>query len=369
MAVRYELPKNETSFARHLFVWGLPLMGWVILILGWVFFFDGSKEEPEAAETGTEQVAEASAEAGAADTAAAAASETAPADAAEASAEAGAAGDAAGVPEKKVAVSAPYDFSGAVSKIGLVNEARCGTGILVDPATRKVLWAKSADTAVPIASMTKMMTMLLAEEAILAGRITRETVIPVSVDAYKIGGSQVWLDPKESFPLSELMKAIAIKSANDAAYLVGEYLGNGDVGAFVKDMNRRAKELGMTKTVFYETHGLGDSQKRNNLASAHDMVILGEQLLNYPEAMRLAATRMDSFRNGKTELKNHNNLVYNRVAGVNGLKTGYTRASGFCVTITCERGGRKLLACVTGFKSAKERDAFSKALLDWGYTK
>lgn len=365
MAVRYELPKNESSLARNLFVWGLPLMGWLLLIFGWIFFFDGSSDS-DGSEAATEQVAEQSADQPADQPAAETetAGGTSPASAA-ATAEAA----APAVPEKQVAVNAPYDFTGAVSKIGLVHENRCGTGILVDPATRKVLWAKAADTAVPIASMTKMMTMLLTEEAILAGRITRDTVIPVTVDAYKIGGSQVWLDPKESFPLSELMKAIAIKSANDAAYLVGEYLGNGDVGAFVKEMNRRAKDLGMTKTVFYETHGLGDSQKRNNLASAHDMVILGEHLLNYPETMRLAAIRMDTFRNGKTELKNHNNLVYNRVPGVNGLKTGYTRASGFCVTITCERGGRKLLACVTGFKSAKERDAFCKALLDWGYTK
>lgn len=364
MAVRYELPKNDTSFSRHIFGWGLPLVGWLLLIFGWIFLFDGS-EDAEAQPEKTEQAAAeqpADPASGAASAAAGAASDTLPA-------APGSSAEPPAVPEKQVAANAPYNFTGAVSKIGLPNEARCGTGILVDPATRKVLWAKSADKAVPIASMTKMMTMLLTEEAILAGRITRDTVIPVTVDAYKIGGSQVWLDPKESFPLSELMKAIAIKSANDAAYLVGEYLGNGDVGAFVKEMNRRAKELGMTKTVFYETHGLGDSQKRNNLASAHDMVILGEHLLNYPETMRLAATRMDTFRNGKTELKNHNNLVYNRVAGVTGLKTGYTSASGFCVTITCERGGRKLLACVTGFKSAKERDAFCKALLDWGYTK
>lgn len=359
MSTRYELPKNEPSFARNLFVWGLPLMGWIVLILGWIFFFDGDKTEEEKVVEKTEQVAEQPAVPG----------ETAPAEAAAGKTAAAEADKIVSVPEKKVAADAPYDFTSAVSKIGLINESCCGTGILVDPATRKVLWAKSADKAVPIASMTKMMTMLLTEEAILAGRITRETVIPVTVAAYKIGGSQVWLDPKESFPLNELMKAIAIKSANDAAYLVGEYLGNGDVGAFVKDMNRRAKELGMTKTVFYETHGLGDAQKRNNLASAHDMVILGEHLLNYPETMRLAATRMDTFRNGKTELKNHNNLVFNRVPGVTGLKTGYTSASGFCVTITCDRGGRKLLACVTGFKSAKDRDAFCKALLDWGYTK
>ena len=356
--VKYDLPSSNSSLKRTLLTWGLPIAGWAVLILLWMLFA-GRGEKAEAA-TGEPKPAAEAVQPAAQQPAAPVAEQP------------------AAVPEVKPATpeaptnvfpSTPYDFAGAVSFIGLPNERGCGTGILVDPAKRKVLWAKSAEKAVPIASMTKMMTMLLAEEAIQAGRVTRETVIPVSVEAYKIGGSQVWLDPKEAFPLGELMKAIAIKSANDAAYLVGEYLGGGDIGAFIKEMNRRAKTLGMTHTTFYDAHGLGDAAKRDNLASAYDMVLLGEHLLRYPEAMRLASTRMDTFRNGKTELKNHNNLVYQRVAGVDGLKTGYTRASGYCVTFSCLRGGRRLVGCVTGFSSAKERDAFCKALLAWGYTK
>lgn len=355
---RYVLPNKNPALTRTLLTWGLPILGWVILIVVWLFFAGRhDNATAESSETPAAQVNQ---------------GESAPE-----------AGQPGATPSGEVAPDAtaqtpigtapfpatPYDFAGAVAHIGSPYEASCGTGILVDPARRKVLWAKAADRAVPIASMTKMMTMLLTEEAIQAGRITRETVIPVSVAAYRIGGSQVWLDPKESFPLSELLKAVAIKSANDAAYLIGEYLGNGDVTAFVAQMNRRAKELGMTRTTFYEAHGLGDDYKRHNVASAYDMVLLGERLLTYPEVMRLAATRVDTFRNGKTELKNHNNLVYNRVAGVDGLKTGYTKASGYCVTVSCLRNGRRLLACVTGFKTAKERDAFCKALLEWGYTK
>ena len=147
--------------------------------------------------------------------------------------------------------------AGAVSHIGLPQENGCATGILVDPATRKVLWAKNADKAVPIASMTKMMTLLLAEEAIAAGKVTRDTPIRVTVAAYKIGGSQVWLDPKETFPLRELIKTIAVKSANDSAYLVGEFLGGGSMAAFIEAMNARAKALGLPHTRFYDAHGLG----------------------------------------------------------------------------------------------------------------
>lgn len=365
--MRYDLPNNGRAVNRTLLMWGLPIAGWTLLIVLWLIFAGGSEKPdgeggtpPPAVAAATPEAAPKKAEEptpGAPETpgAQSAGAETTPAETQTAA--------SGGIS------SAPYSFAGAVSFIGLPNERGCGTGILVDTATRKVLWAKSAEKSVPIASMTKMMTMLLAEEAIQAGRLSRETVIPVTVEAYKIGGSQVWLDPKEAFPLGELLKAVAIKSANDAAYLVGEYIGGGDIGAFVKAMNRRAKEIGMTHTVFYDAHGLGDAAKRDNQASAYDMILLGERLLGYPEVMRLASTRMDTFRGGKVDLKNHNNLVFQRVPGVDGLKTGYTRASGYCITFSCLRGGRRLLGCVTGFSSAKERDAFCKALLAWGYTK
>lgn len=342
--------RRPSPLLRILIIWGVPLLAWVLLIVGILFFTQScSSSEEEAVE--------------------AAPSSTLPASA-PTSSQPPASESTASTPTSRHAFSsAPYALDGAVSHIGLPNEAECGTGILVDPATRKILWAKNADRAVPIASMTKMMTMLLAEESIASGKVRRDTEIQVTKAAYEIGGSQVWLDPRESFPLQELLKAVAIKSANDAAYLVGEYLGGGDISAFVARMNARAKDLGMTKTTFYDAHGLGDSAKRDNVSSARDMAILAEHLLDYPEAMRLASTPMDRFRNGKTELKNHNNLVFQRVPGVDGLKTGYTKRAGYCVTVTCTRNGRRLIACVTGFKTAKNRDAFCKALLNWGYTK
>ncbi|MEG1788923.1 MAG: D-alanyl-D-alanine carboxypeptidase family protein [Kiritimatiellia bacterium] len=356
MSLKYSLPKGNgngsTSLMRSLLIWGIPVLGWVALVIVFLYFLNGSEKDSEAIDAEpapTEQTAP---------TAATAATPTTPATPPKVPATASAA---------PVFPSAPYDFSGAVSKLGLPKEAGCATGIIVDPMTRKVLWAKAADKAVPIASMTKMMTLLLAEEAIAAGKVTLATEIAVTPEASKIGGSQVWLDPRETFTLGELLKAVAIKSANDAAYLVGEFLGQGDADAFVARMNARAQAIGMVRTTFYDAHGLGDASKRNNSASAHDMVLLGERLIAFPNALRLSSTPMDSFRGGKTELKNHNNLVFQRVPGVDGLKTGYTKASGFCVTLSCRRNGRRLLACVTGFTSAKDRDTFCKALLNWGY--
>lgn len=381
MSQKYSLPHGVSAsplFMRNLVVWGLPLLGWVVLIIAWLAFSSGDAESEKATEPKSAQVEQ---------TAAPVAPSTAPTSAPVAptsqptsvpvtpSQPAQMPTTPASAPTEQApvglqsAMKLPYDFSGAATQIGHAKEKECNTGILVDPVSRKVLWAKGADRAVPIASMTKMMTLLLIEEAIAQGKITRETVIPVSRAAYEIGGSQVWLDPRESFPLHELLKAVAIKSANDAAYLVGEYLCDGDIDAFVSRMNARARELGMNQSTFYDAHGLGDAQKRNNLASAYDMALLAERLLDYPEVIQMASTRMDSFRNGKTELRNHNNLVFNRVNGVDGLKTGYTKASGFCVTFTCKRNGRRLIGCVTGFKTAKDRDAFCRALLDWGYAK
>lgn len=359
MSTKYSLPHGVSAsplFMRNLIVWGLPLLGWVVLIVAWLAFSSdevGPENKPEVTQEQTATSPEAPAE-----------NTPAPAQP-----DSTVTQETAAPTNQSSALKTPYDFKGAATRLDLPKEIACNTGILVDPATRKVLWAKSADRAVPIASMTKMMTMLLVEEAIAQGKISRTTKIPVTAAAAEIGGSQVWLDPRETFALNELLKAIAIKSANDAAYLVGEYLGGGDVNSFVAQMNGRARELGMNHSSFYDTHGLGDKQKRNNLSSAYDMVILAERLLDYPEVIKLASTRMDTFRNGKTELRNHNNLVFNRVAGVDGMKTGFTKASGFCVTFTCKRGGRRLIGCVTGFKSAKDRDIFCRALLDWGYQK
>jgi D-alanyl-D-alanine carboxypeptidase (penicillin-binding protein 5/6) len=228
--------------------------------------------------------------------------------------------------------------------------------------------------------MTKMMTALLAFEDIK----TREdldfsTPVQVTQTAMKMGGSQISLDIRESFTMGELLKTIMIVSANDSAQLVADFLSGGDSFAFVQRMNQRAKELELPMTMFFNCHGLpGYTPAEDNISSPEAMTILAEELLQYPEAIQWASTKLDYLprKNLKnpgapkepTMLRNHNKLV-GSCPGVNGMKTGYIKRSGFCVTATCERGGKKMAAVAagTGFKTQKERDAFVSKLLDWGY--
>ena len=248
-------------------------------------------------------------------------------------------------------------------------------GVLVDADTGNVLWDKNANLPVPIASMTKIMTLLLACEDVRSGRngISFDSPVKISRATMKIGGSQVWLDEREIFKLEDLLRAVAIKSANDAAYQVAEFLGDGDVYGFVSRMNRRARELGMKNTRFHNPHGLpGKTSADDNVSSPADMALLAEFCLGHEKIMEWAALPRSDFRNGKTELINHNNLLPGRrfpSVGVDGLKTGFINRSGYCVTITCKRGGKRMIAVVTGFDTAKNRDLFTRQLLDWGYAR
>ena len=274
----------------------------------------------------------------------------------------------------------PYDYSGSVtgSIAGLKSALPGKSGIVVDLDTRKVLWSKNASKAVPIASMTKLMTILVAYEIVTdpANGYTLQTPVKVSVEAYKIGGSQVYLDPKETFTIEELMKAASIKSANDAAYLLAEFLGDGDVGAFVKKMNDKAAELGMKHTKFRNPHGLpGASTAEDNVSSPEDMVRLAEATLFHPQLMEWTSTWRAGFREpgtkGYIEMQNTNHLLQNGsnpCQGVDGMKTGYIKRSGFCLTASCKRGGRRVIAVSMGHNTGKERDRFVRALLNWSYT-
>ncbi|OGV32245.1 MAG: hypothetical protein A2020_14605 [Lentisphaerae bacterium GWF2_45_14] len=266
----------------------------------------------------------------------------------------------------------PYDYSLAVN--GNIPELPQGavakSGILVDINTRKVLWAKNAKEGVPIASMTKMMTLLIAMEDVRNEKVSLSTDVKVTKHAYKIGGSQVYLDPRETFKLEDLLKTIAIKSANDSAYLVSEFLGGGDVESFISRMNQKAEYLNMPNTKFFNAHGLpGTTSKEDNISSAEGMAILAEVLLRSPKIVEWASTPTFTFREGTDKpmlITNHNKLV-NECPGVDGMKTGFINRSGFCITVTCKRADRRLIAVVTGFNTWKDRNSFVKKLIDWGY--
>lgn len=275
----------------------------------------------------------------------------------------------------------PFQYRYAVNgNIRVLPLSRTATsGILIDLTTRNVLWAKNPKKSYPIASMTKLMTCLLAYEDVVSGRngITLETPIRVSPAAAKIGGSQVYLDPRETFTLHELLKATSIKSANDAAYQIAEFIGNGSVSSFVKRMNARAAQLKMTNTVFHNPNGLpGKTPASDNSASPEGMARLAEETLRHPYLVKLSSTWLDTFRKpgekGYMQIKNHNYLLpasrsNEALPGVDGLKTGYIKRSGYCVTATCLRDGHRLVAVVTGFPMRRDRDRFVKDLLEWGY--
>ena len=253
----------------------------------------------------------------------------------------------------------------------IARSSEATSGILVDLDSRNVLWAKNPREAEPIASMTKMMTLLLAFEAMQKRpEVTLETMVQVTPLSSKIGGSQVYLDPKESFPLGELLKTVAIKSANDSAYLVADFLSGGDVAGFVNKMNERAKQLKMPSTNFVNPHGLPNESGENSKSSPEGMAILAEQLLEYPQLLTWTTKVYDSFReknNKSYQVITNTNKLVRDCAGVNGMKTGYIRVSGFCITVTCVRGGKRLVAVVTGYKSSNDRNLAVRKLLDWGY--
>ena len=282
---------------------------------------------------------------------------------------------------KREAITKPYDYSAAVEgSIPGFSGGKPGTaGIIIDLSTRKVLWSRNARKAVPIASMTKLMTILVAYEMIQdkSNGLSLDTPVKVTVDAYKIGGSQVYLDPRETFTLGELMMAASIQSANDAAYLIAEYLGGGDVHQFVQRMNHKAVQLGMKNTVFRNPHGLpGKSSSEDNVSSPEDMARLAEATLLYPQLVKWSSTWKAPFRKpgtkGYIEMRNHNHLIPGGrmpSPGVDGLKTGFIARSGYCLAFSCKRGGRRVVGVVMGHPTWKERDKFVLSLLNWGYAR
>ena len=272
--------------------------------------------------------------------------------------------------------SAPLSYSGTLfGNIKSLSQSKgVKYGILVDMNSRKVLWSKNCKKSVPIASMTKMMTILLIMDDIAEGEITPSSQIRVTKKASQVGGSDVWLDPRETFPLNELLKAIVIKSANDAAYLVAENSGGGDISIFIKRMNKKAKDMGLKSAYFANPHGLPIRGGKDNAASCEDLVYVTDALLNYPSIVKLASTKLAYLprkigKVKKTQLLNTNKLVRKGVIGVDGMKTGYTNNAGSCIAITCKRNNRRLIAILAGCSSSKLRDSFAKKLLDWGYKK
>ena len=198
----------------------------------------------------------------------------------------------------------------------------CRAAILIEQGSGRVLYEKNADERVPIASITKVMTLLLTFEAIHDGRLTMETPVPVSEHAYHMGGSQIWIEPGEHFTLDEMIKAICVSSANDAAVAVAELVG-GSEPAFVEQMNARAAALGMEQTTFRNACGL---DAEGHLSTARDVAVMSRTILNTcPEVLHYTGIWTDTLRGGQTQLVNTNKLL-RRYEGITGLKAGRVSA-------------------------------------------
>ncbi len=239
----------------------------------------------------------------------------------------------------------------------------CRAVCLIDQDTGTVLYEKNADQQMPIASITKVMTLLLTFEAIHDGRLTLDTLVPVSEHAYHMGGSQIWLEPGEQFTLDEMIKAICVSSANDAAVAVAELVGGSEEG-FVQMMNDRAAELGMTNTTFHNACGL---DTEGHLSTARDVAIMSRQILTTcPEVLHYTGIWTDTLRGGATQLVNTNKML-RRYNGITGLKTGTTSGAGVCISASATRDGLNLIAVVLGAPSSKDRFEAAATLLDYGF--
>ena len=243
------------------------------------------------------------------------------------------------------------------------NEISCNAAILVEAETGKVLFEKNSDQKVAIASITKLMVLLIAMEEIKAGNLTLDTVITGTQEARDIGGSTMFLDVGEQFPLETIIKAMCIASANDGTVALAQHIA-GSTEAFVTRMNKRAAELGLKNTNYKNVVGFDDFE---HYSTAYDVAALSREiLLKYPEILNYSAITEEWIRDGKTQLLNTNRLL-GRYEYATGLKTGTETSAKYCLTATAEKDGTKLIAVVLGAADNDARFKQAEILLKHGY--
>jgi len=246
-------------------------------------------------------------------------------------------------------------------------EPQAKSVILLEPNSGKVIYEKNADQQFAPASVTKIMTMLLAMEAIDDGRITLKDKIVCSEKVKSMGGSSMILDTGEVRTVEEILKGIGIASGNDAAVAMAEFL-EGSEEAFVVKMNERAKELGMTSTHFENATGLSAT---GHLSTAKDISIMSRELLKHPTILNYSSIYMETISEGRKtpiELVNHNKLV-RFYKGCDGLKTGFTQEAMYCISATATRDNVRMLTVIMGAPSYKQRNADASKLMDFGFSK
>ena len=238
---------------------------------------------------------------------------------------------------------------------------------LMDVATGTLLYESDSHARLAPASVTKVMTMLLIMEAVDSGKISMTDTVTASEAAAAKGGSQIYLKVGETMSVSDMLKSIAVSSANDCACAMAEHIA-GSEEAFVAQMNQRAAELGMLDTHFVNCTGLDDGENASeHKTSAYDIALMSRELMkNHPDIKKFTTIWMDTVRNGTFGLSNTNKLI-RFYQGATGLKTGFTSGAGYCLSATAQRDGMELIAVVMGADTSANRNAACKQLLDYGF--
>lgn len=240
----------------------------------------------------------------------------------------------------------------------------CGAACLIEQNSGLIIYDYNMHEKLRPASVTKIMSLLLIMEALDSGKIQLTDKIPCTEDAAKMGGSQIWLDVRETLTVEEMLKAICVVSANDCVVAMADYL-EGSQDAFVKKMNQKAQELGMNDTTFKNCHGIDED---GHLTSAYDIAIMSRELLmNHPSITKYTTIWMDSLRDGKSSLVNTNKLVRN-YNGCTGLKTGSTSIALYNLSASATRNNLSLIAVVLKAPTPAIRFSNAQKLLDYGFS-
>ncbi len=239
------------------------------------------------------------------------------------------------------------------------------SAILIEPTTNKIIYELNIHERRAPASMTKLMTLLLTMEALDEGRIHLNDAVTISKNASGMGGSQVFLEEKSSIKLEELIKSVALASGNDAAVAIAEYIG-GSLEEFINMMNEKVKKLGLKNTNFVNVHGL---DAENHYSSAYDMAMIAKELLKHQQILNYTSLYEDYLNKPdgtKFWLVNTNKLV-RFYEGVDGLKTGYTKPAGYCLTSTAKRNNIRFITVVMGADTSEHRSADTTSLLNYAF--
>ena len=246
--------------------------------------------------------------------------------------------------------------------VEIVTEAT--SAILMDAASGQILYEKEAHKELPPASVTKVMTLLVAADAVASGKVKLTDKVTASENASKLGGSQIYLKPGETFTLEQMLYAIAVGSANDGCVAVAEHI-DGTHEAFVEEMNRKAQALGLKNTHFVNAYGL---PAKGHYTSAFDLAIISREALNYPLVRKLTSTKEYDLRDGKFKLWNTNKLLW-WYPGADGFKTGWTNEAKYCLASTVERNGLRLISVVMGVPQVRGHFAESMKIYNYGFAK